>query len=109
MATDLPAWEAIPLPMDIPAQPAPQRPPRARPVAWGACPHCIARAREGLLRQGRHLIWRPHRYRTWAGTDMDCPAGGVPACQAQPRKGYLINVDAEKTHRTQCTCLVVFG
>jgi hypothetical protein len=97
--------ETIPLAFTVPDRVILERPKRARPVAWGKCPLCLARPREGVLRQGRHLIWRPHRFKTWAGTDMDCGASGTRVCEARPKGGHLQNADKEKSDRTTCTCL----
>lgn len=60
---------------------------RPRSVAQAFCPCCHRetakgdRKLTGLVRQGDHLVWRPHDIVTWAGTRIPCRASSVPACQ----------------------------
>lgn len=68
-----------------PPQPKPQRPKSAPSVAFGKCPKCIAHDRVGMVRTTTHLIWREHRFTTWAGIKMTCPASLAPICQAHDR------------------------
>ncbi len=101
--------ETLPLDLgELPARVTPERQKRIVPVAWGKCPECIARPREALIQSGSHLVWRPHRYRTWAGTDLDCRASGVALCHLGPRKGTPIT-NADKTVRSTCRCLALIG
>lgn len=57
----------------------------------GACPTCNRRGKRneqvntGLIRQGPHLVWRPHNITTWKGTKIPCRASGVAVCVAPDR------------------------
>lgn len=53
-------------------------------VAFGACPDCSA-FKVGLIRQGAHLVWRDHSYRTHGGTSLQCRAVAVTLCSAPAR------------------------
>lgn len=56
-----------------------QRPEYTKSVAQGKCPKCT-KAKIGLVRQGEHLVWRHHTYRTWQNAPVECPASGVAVC-----------------------------
>ena len=65
----------------------PRRPASQRSIKQGHCPMCL-RGATGLIRMGVHLVWRPHTYRTWGGTQMPCAASGVAVCVAPERPPY---------------------
>jgi DNA-binding helix-hairpin-helix protein with protein kinase domain len=53
-------------------------------VAQGKCPHCTVE-RMGVIRVGKHWVWRTHNKRTWSGVPMECMASGVAVCAAPER------------------------
>jgi hypothetical protein len=52
-----------------------------RSARQGCCPRC-PKEKIGLLLDGEHLYWRPHRYRTWGTARVFCSATGLPVCEA---------------------------
>lgn len=56
-----------------------QRGQYVKSVAQGKCPKCT-REKIGLLRQGEHIVWRHHTYKTWHNVPVECPASGVAVC-----------------------------
>lgn len=56
------------------------------PVGYGYCPECYGNGKAlALYRQGAHVVWREHTYRTWDDTKRTCRASGVAICLARPR------------------------
>lgn len=55
-----------------------------RSVASGRCPEC-RNLKLGVVRQGKHLVWREHTYTTWSGARIVCRASGVATCVAPER------------------------
>jgi hypothetical protein len=63
------------------------RRPRAVPAAgYGTCPSCHANRGTGMVRVGRHFVWRVHDRITMSKVKMVCPASGVAVC-AMPGRG----------------------
>lgn len=49
-------------------------------VGWVGCPKCSAGERTAVIRDGEHLVYRPHTYRTWSGAPMECGASWQRLC-----------------------------
>jgi hypothetical protein len=60
---------------------------KAAPSAeFGACPLCHNTRRVGLVRLGKHLVWRLHDRTMMSGAKMPCPGSGTAVCD-NPSKG----------------------
>lgn len=57
-----------------------------RPSGFGVCPSCHASKKIGLVKSGKHLVWRIHDRTTMSKAKMTCPASGVAVC-AMPGRG----------------------
>lgn len=55
-------------------------------VEFGSCPMCHTNKRIGLVRLGKHLVWRLHDRTMISGTKMPCPGSGTTVCD-NPGKG----------------------
>lgn len=58
---------------------------RVTVVGWVQCPRCRAGERTAVIRDGNHLVYRLHSYRTWAGTPMECQASWQRLCALKPK------------------------
>ncbi len=62
---------------------------RPKVAAWGRCPcHSDIATKRGtqLDRDGAHLYWRNHNYRTYSNTSMPCQASGQRLCDLPARE-----------------------
>lgn len=77
-------WEVPPM-IDVISEPKPrgegsrrERP--VRPAGHGTCPACHTTHKVGLVKVGKHLVWKVHERVTMSKSRMLCPASGVSAC-----------------------------
>jgi hypothetical protein len=54
-------------------------------VEFGTCPMCSTGKRIGLVRVGKHLVWRLHERRMMNGSKAVCPASGTALCDTPSR------------------------
>jgi len=70
----------------------------AKTVARGRCPLHAHHALTSVVRDGDHLAWREHTFRTWSGAPFTC-AGSLQRLCAQPSR-YVPGEDTPT-----CPCL----
>lgn len=66
-----------------------------QPAGWVQCPKCVSLARVAVMRDGIHLTYREHRFKTWSGGHITCVASLQRSCVIAPKPGSLTPV---------CTC-----
>ena len=55
---------------------------RALPtIDWASCPMCHATRKIGLVRSGKHFVWKIHDRTTMSKAKMVCPSSGTAICQ----------------------------
>lgn len=93
-----PSIDHDPLPLEIPEQGSGTENSRVRQsirsVAFGLCPGHMddgSARRTGLVRQGAHLAWRWHHYKTFGGATIECPSSGQPVCTSPSRSTLHVN------------------
>lgn len=76
-------WEVPPM-LDVTEQANPRgegsRARAVRPAGHGTCPACHTTHKVGLVKVGKHLVWKVHERVTMSNARMVCPASGVSAC-----------------------------
>ena len=69
-----------------------------KPAGYGKCPSCTA-LKVALIPGGAHLVWKPHKVRTWKGTPLDCQSSGVALCTLPEPATNAFN-----TEPLECRC-----
>lgn len=55
---------------------------RALPtIDWATCPMCHSTRKIGLVRSGKHFVWKIHDRTTMSKAKMVCPSSGTAICQ----------------------------
>jgi hypothetical protein len=54
-------------------------------VDWATCPTCHATRKIGLVRSGKHFVWKIHDRTTMSKAKMVCPSSGTAICQTPGR------------------------
>lgn len=82
-------WDIDPM-IEVPTTPTRRRDEtsRTRPIPsaeFGLCPMCHSDRRIGLVRVGKHLVWRVHERKMMSGAHAICPASGTTLCVTPSR------------------------
>jgi hypothetical protein len=54
-------------------------------IDWATCPTCHSTRQIGLVRSGRHYVWKIHERTTMSKAKMVCPSSGTAICQTPGR------------------------
>lgn len=64
---------------------------RSAPAAAHAlCSRCHGSKKIGLVRMGKHLVWRVHDRVTMGGVHTHCPASGATLCDSPCRGSEVV-------------------
>jgi hypothetical protein len=79
------------------------KPVAIKSVAQAYCPECKRvdgkgnRKKTGLIRVGRHLVWRAHGVVTWSGARRPCHASTVAVCDLPPKVKPMVECPCART------------